>query len=129
MQTHFQREKRPHCDNVNVEKEDSELLGFVFAQFLAHDGLKKFGKKGEDAVHGEMKQPHKRDAFKPRWVNELSEEEKKRALDLILLMEEKQDGRVKGQGVANGSKQRGCVAKEDAASPTASLESIILTRR
>ena len=73
----FRGKRHPHCDNVNAEKEDSELLGFVFAQFLSHDGLKKFGKKGEDAAHGKMKQAHDRDAFEPRWVNELSEEEKK----------------------------------------------------
>ena len=52
---------------MNVEKEDSEPLGFIFAQFLLHDGLKKFGKKGEDAAHGEMKQPHEHDACEPRW--------------------------------------------------------------
>ena len=63
----------------------------------------------------------------PRWAKDLSGEDKKRALDLMSLIEEKHDGRVKGHGVAKGSEQRGFVAKEDAASPTASLESIVLT--
>ena len=42
----FRGKRYPHCDNANVEKEDSELLSFIFTQFLLHDGLKKFGKKG-----------------------------------------------------------------------------------
>ena len=63
-----------------------------------------------------MKQPHEHDTFKPRWVNKLSEEEKNGALDSMLSMVGKCDGHVKGCGVTNNSKQRGCGAKEDAAS-------------
>ena len=39
-------------------------------------------------MHSEMEQPHEHDTFEPKWVNELTKEEKKRALDLMLSIEE-----------------------------------------
>ena len=53
--------------------------------------------------------------------------QKKNALDTIVLIEEKKDGRVKGRVVADGRKQHGIVPKEEAASHTVSLEAVMLT--
>jgi Reverse transcriptase (RNA-dependent DNA polymerase) len=130
--------------NVGTELEDSEILGMVFtqimerygqnnqmghafSQFYLHEGLKKFGTVGDQAALDELKQLHQRDCFKPIYASELSEIERKNALDTIVLIEEKRDGRVKGRAVADGRKQRGIVPKEEATSPTASLEAVILT--
>ena len=119
----------------NVTVGDETKMGMIFAQyieknfgqFFLHEGLKKFGDKGSNAAFEELKQLHQRDAFKPRFADSMSNEEKKKALNTIVLIEEKCDGRIKGRAVADGRKQRTEIQKEDAASPTASLESIILT--
>ena len=44
-----------------------------------------------------------------------------------LLLKQKRDESIKGRMVAGGNKQRGTIDKEDAASPTAALESVLLT--
>jgi hypothetical protein len=131
--------------NVGTDMSDSEIMGMVFtqilekynngsntmgqvfSQFYLHEGLKKFGTVGDQAALNELKQLHQRDCFKPIYASELSELEKKNALDTIVLIEEKRDGRVKGRAVADGRKQRGIVTKEEATSPTASLEAVMLT--
>ena len=117
--------------NIGIEHSDDKLLGMVFSQMFLqhnlHEGLKKYGNIGHDAALGELTQLHLRNAFKPRYASELTSIEKKKALGTIVLIEEKRDGRVKGRAVADGRKQRGDIPKEDAASPTTSLEAIILT--
>jgi hypothetical protein len=90
-------------------------------------GLKKFGKQGYDAAYNEMKQLHDRAVFVPRRVSELTQQEKRRAMESLIFLTEKRDGRIKGRTCANGSTQRGYINKEDAASPTAMTESILLT--
>lgn len=90
-------------------------------------GLKEFGKKGYDAAFGEVKQLHDRVVFRPVNVNDLTPLEKKRALESLIFLVEKRDGRVKGRACANGSTQRDYINKEDAASPTAVTESILIT--
>jgi hypothetical protein len=90
-------------------------------------GLQKFGEKGHDAAFGEMKQLHDRQAFKPVNISTLSQEEKRRALDSLIFLVEKRDGRVKARTCANGSTQRVYMSKEEAASPTVLTESILLT--
>ena len=53
--------------------------------------------------------------------------EKKKALNLLTMLKEKQDGRLKSRAVADGRKQRMYIKKEDVASPTVKLESLILS--
>ena len=44
-----------------------------------------------------------------------------------MFLKQKRDETIKGRMVAGGNKQRGTIDKEDAASPTAALESVLLT--
>ena len=90
-------------------------------------GLKQFGERGYDAAYGEMKQLHQRKAFAPVDVSSLSEQERRRYLESIIFLVEKNDKRVKARMVANGSTQRVYMSKDDAASPTVMNESILLT--
>ncbi len=48
-------------------------------------------------------------------------------LESHIFVERKQDGVLKAQQVAGGNKQRGYITKEDASSPTVSLEVVLLT--
>jgi hypothetical protein len=83
-------------------------------------GLKNFVQKGYDAALGEIKQLHDRVVFKPMHVNELLQQEKKRAMESLIFLVEKRDGRVNARACAN-------INKEEGASPAAATESILLT--
>ena len=86
-----------------------------------------FGEVGKQAAMNEMKQLHQRGCFRPIRPELLSESELKKTLQSIIFIEHKRCGRVRARTVANGSKQRVYMDKVDAASPTVSLESILLT--
>ena len=90
-------------------------------------GLKKFGQKGREAAYKEMKQLHERVVFKPIKVAELTDQEKRRAMESLIFLVEKRDGTIKGRTCANGSTQREYMDRDEAASPTAMTESIIIT--
>jgi hypothetical protein len=66
-------------------------------------GLKHFGKKGYDATFGEVKQLHDRIVFSPVDISKLTQQEKKRAMESLIFLVEKRDGRVKAHWCANGS--------------------------
>jgi hypothetical protein len=51
--------------------------------------------------------------------------EKKKAQMALMFLTEKRDGSVKGRMVYNGKPTREWLSKDDAASPTASLEAIV----
>ena len=89
--------------------------------------MKKFGQKDRQAAFKEMKQLHDQLVFKPIRVEELTPLEKKRAMESLIFLVEKRDGTVKGRTYANGSTQREYIDREEAASPTAMAESIIIT--
>ena len=90
-------------------------------------GIKEFGDKGVDAAGKEMTQLHERNCFKPVDVSSLSDQEKKRALESLIFLTEKRDGRIKARACANGSKQREWMSKEDSTSPTVSLPAVLAT--
>jgi hypothetical protein len=50
-----------------------------------------------------------------------------RAISLLLFLKEKQTGDIKGRVCINGVPQRAYIPKEDAASPTVSMESTFIT--
>ena len=57
----------------------------------------------------------------------LTAEECKKLCEAVNLMKEKTSGKIKGGTCANGGKQCGHISKEEAPSPTASTESVLLT--
>ena len=95
--------------------------------FSLKSGLKKFGDKGDASAFKEVKQLHDRAAFVPLDVNSLTPQERKKAMEAVIFMVEKRDGVIKTRLCANGSIQRTWMMKDDAASPTAMTESILLT--
>ncbi len=89
--------------------------------------MKHFGGRGETAVSKELKQFNVYDVFEPLYANKLSDEEKSKALRLLIFLKKKQDGNVKATSCANGSVQREHVAKEEAAALTVAHESVFVT--
>ena len=96
-------------------------------QYTLDAGLRKFGDEGETAVTKELCQFNTYNVFEPLEANNLSDEEKKGALSSLIFLKEKRNGRVKARSCANGSVQQEHVAKEEAASPTVTLESVFVT--
>ena len=104
-----------------------EKMSLSTDQMNMHQGLKAFGKTGEDAVTAELKQLHDRETVSPRMPNHLTAGEKKRALQYLMFLKRKRCGRVKARGCADGRPQRLYKGKEETSAPTARLESILLT--
>jgi hypothetical protein len=96
-------------------------------QYSLKTGMKHFKERGEKAVSKELAQLHFRDTFEPINPKDLNEQERKEVLESHLFLKEKRDETIKGRMVAGGNKQRGSVDKQDASSPTAALESVLLT--
>ena len=97
------------------------------AQLSMKAGLKILGNKGKQAVSKELSQLHMRDTFLPINSKTLSKTEYDKLLESHLLRKQKRDQSIKGRMVAGGNKQRGHIVKTDATSPTAPLESVLLT--
>ena len=96
-------------------------------QYILQKGLKVFGQKGHSAAKKELEQLDKRICFYPVAINEMTSEERKKAQQALMFLCEKRDRSVKGRMVYDGKPTREWMSREDVASPTAALESIILT--
>jgi hypothetical protein len=90
-------------------------------------GIKEFGNKGRQAAHNEMKQLHDRMVFKPIAIEELLTLERRRAMESLIFLTEKKDGRIKARTCANGSTQQEYTDREETTSPTAMTESYLIT--
>jgi Reverse transcriptase (RNA-dependent DNA polymerase) len=90
-------------------------------------GIKLFGQDGVDAVQAELSQLQDRSVLNPKDPNQLTRAQKKAALEYLMFLKKKRCGRIKGRGCANGRKQREYTSKEDASSPTVSIEALMLS--
>ena len=122
-----------HPDELTLSYDKAEA--FALAQVIVSlvqtyslkAGLKKFGDEGRKATYEEMKQLHDRNCFEPVDINGFTPEERRAVMATIFFLTQKRDGRIKGRACADGSKQRTFMTKEEAASPTVSMETISLT--
>jgi len=87
--------------------------------------VKNFGARAEDAVLKEFSQLNDYNCLTPR--RDLTKEEKKMALEYLMIIQEKRDGRIKATGCADGRKQRGYLLKEEVSSPTVSFDSLMMS--
>jgi len=88
--------------------------------------LKLFGQQGHQAARKELEQLDARNCFGPVSVSEMIPEECRKAMVALMLLTEKRDGTIKGRMVYNGKPTREWLSRENAASPTTSLESLLL---
>ena len=91
-------------------------------QYVLNKGLKIFGERGWQAAEKEITQLNMRNCFGPVSVKDLKQSEIAKAVEGIMLLTEKRDKSVKGRYVYNGKPTREWLSREDAASPTVSLE-------
>jgi Reverse transcriptase (RNA-dependent DNA polymerase) len=109
------------------EAAEAAVLGFIFTLVSMKKGLKLYGDRGEAAVEEKLQQLHDQKVMEPVAADSLTYAEKKKALEYLMFLKEKRTGKIKGRGCADGRKQRVYTAKEEASSPTVSIESIMLT--
>ena len=90
-------------------------------------GIKLFGNKGVAAVKVEIQQLHDRGVLRAVHKTDLSWNEVQQALGYLMFLKRKRCGKIKGQGCADGRKQRAYIDKEDSASPTVATDSVFIT--
>jgi hypothetical protein len=103
------------------------MSGIMLAQHTMKKGLKLFGDEGTEAVLTELKQLHDRKVMVPEDPDELSKEDKEGALEYLMFLKQKRCGKIKGRGCADGRKVRLYTAKEEAISPSVSIEAVMLS--
>ena len=114
--------------NDNVTRTGVTGVKAVFGQqYIIQKGLKEFGESARIRAMKELAQLHKRNCSSPIKVNKMTPEEKRKAQNGMMLVTEKRDNSIKGRLVYDGSKTRDWVSREEAASPTVSLESLFIT--
>ena len=104
-----------------------EVINICFTQMTAEKGIKKYGKKAVEAIFKEFAQLDDLKVFGPLRVNELTREQRHSALRAIVLVKEKQCGKIKGRRVADRRPQKKIYLKDETASPTVSLEALLLS--
>jgi hypothetical protein len=112
---------------AHIDPNYTLVAHIVMVQYSMKSGMKQFKQRGEDAVSKELSQLHFRDTFKPINPKDLTNEERKEVLESHLFLKEKRDTTVQSRMAAGGNKQRGTIEKLEASSPTAALESVLLT--
>ena len=78
-------------------------------------------------MKSEMIQLHLRDTFEPRHRHELSAREKSEVLESHIFLRLKRDGKIKGQEVSGGNKQRDFISKEEASLPMVATDAVLLS--
>jgi hypothetical protein len=96
-------------------------------QYSMKKGIQVFGKQGTDAVLKELKLLHDKNTFEPVDPVTMAPEDRRSALPCLMYLTEKRNGTIKVRGCADGRKQRLYTAKEDASSPTVSIEAVMLS--
>ena len=108
--------------------QEREQLHHSFAQqFNLKQGLKEFGAEGEASAMKEIGQIHGRGSITPVHLRDLTDEEAKRALDMVTVMLRKKSGVLKTRMCINGSSQKNWMSKEEITSPTAAPQAVLLS--
>ena len=121
-----------HCNTTlvsttNIVDVDPHIMGHILTQLSLKHGLSEWQQQGEQVVTKELSQLHYRDTFEPVDPSTLSKKEMERVIESHLFLKLKCDATIKERMVAGGDKQHGYIPKEEAASPTTSLELVLLT--
>ncbi|CAJ1934800.1 unnamed protein product [Cylindrotheca closterium] len=108
------------------DKVQNEGVSFI-QQYYLNKGLKLFKEEGNKAVMKELDQLIQRECWEPVHVENMTDLEKRRAQDAMMLLAEKNTGEIKGRCVYKGDGTREWLSREDTSSPIAALEAILIT--
>jgi len=113
--------------NYNGSDTHRIVVDLMFNQMTASKGIKLFGERAILAVLEEYRQLYNMEVFSRINVDKLTMKQKRQALRSINLIKEKRCGKIKGSTCVDGSSQRAYVSREEATSPTVSLEGLLTT--
>jgi len=82
-------------DSITLPKTHANIM---MTQLNVQEGLKAYGEKGDEAIMKEISQLHTRKALLPCNRNDMTYDERKKALRYLMFLKEKRDGSIK-QGV------------------------------
>ena len=114
-------------DRPKLTEAHKHIVNFMFNQMSAKKGFKQFGTKAVAAMIKEYNQLNDMKVFSELDPATLTPEQKRKALRAVNLIKEKRCGIIKGRTCADGSSQRAYIPREEATSPTVSMESLIAT--
>lgn len=109
---------------IELMRGKEAIFHCIMLQCSLKQGLKKWGKRAEEGAMKEMQQLHDLESFFPRDVRTLTREG---AVITDIPEGDKDSGEIKGRTCINGAPQRDYIRKEDAASPTACMDSVFIT--
>ena len=129
--------KKYHVNMLNIGRDEfaqfeqvktglySTAVGLCFNQMTASKGIKLYGAKAVAAMFKEYKQLDDLKVLGRLNPESLQPEQKRKALRAVNLIKLKRCGTMKGRTCADGSSQRKYVPREEASSPTLSLEALV----
>ncbi len=119
----MQRELRKAGEHLRPE-----VIGAIMVQVSMKAAEREFGvERTKKACRLKVEQIHMQNIFIPKhWYN-LTPKHRGRILEAFIFVEQKKSGADKARLVIDGSQQRDHITKEEASSPTAFTESVILT--
>jgi hypothetical protein len=120
---------RPHKFGGGKHQEAHIILqtSIVMTQYNLKQGILKFGDKGKQAMMTELQQLYGREVMQAVSKSGLTYDERRGALRYIMFLKEKQCGKLKGRGCADGRSQRDYMTKEDTSSPTVATKALMLS--
>jgi hypothetical protein len=89
----------------NLIHEVTQKGAAFIQQYILQKGVKKFGARGRKAASDEFDKLHKMNCFS-LVVSKMTSSEKKKAMESLMFLIEKRDGRIKGRLVYNGKYTR-----------------------
>ena len=107
--------KEPNSINMKSNDLHHRIIGVTmlqmtqedkYAQVSVTEGIKRYGGKAVAAILPKFTQLNHKNTFKPCNPKELSANEKREAQNLITMIKQKRDGKIKGRACADGRKQR-----------------------
>ena len=109
------------------EKEKDDIITMITEQMSAKKGLRLFGQDGANAIKKELEQLVYRCVMHGKHPGHLTKKQWKSALKYLIFLKQKQCGRIKARGCADGRKQHIYKSNKETSSPTISVESLFLT--
>jgi hypothetical protein len=118
-------------ESMGVNDGDATVMGMIFAANGNMSIKQSTAKLGYEAMmescKAEMKQIHMRNTFKPKHRHELTKSQVSKMVESFLFLKEKRDGKLKARTVLGGNVQQDYISKDEASSPTAFTEAVIIT--
>jgi hypothetical protein len=103
---------------LDVDQGDIAAMMFATKQMSIQEGMRKYKDEGKESAMKEILNLTGNDCFGEIEYSKLSQDDKDKALPILMFMVLKRNGLLKTRGCANGSVQRLYTNKEDVSSPT-----------